>query len=354
MSSARILVYGAGPLGSLFAAKLQRAGHDVSLLARGQRLADLREHGIVLVDFMRKERTTTQVNVVESLQPGDAYDLILVIMRKNHALQILPVLAANTATPTVLFLMNNAAGQDELVDALGADRVMVGFPSAAGARRGHEMIVLCGTEEEPYPVPIGEVDGSITARTREVAGILSTPVEFNAQIREDMDTWLKCHVGFLMPALGPAMYACGADNYRMARTPDAILLAIRGIRESLRSLRALGYTIVPRYLRVLAALPEPIVYFVLRKALQGEHMEIAMAAHAEAARDEVQHLTAEFKRLTASSGVRTPVCDQLSTYLYDESARMPEGQSNVRMRWEELLLPVLAIAALIIALAILL
>jgi len=44
----RILVYGAGVVGSQYAALLHRAGHDVSLLARGQRLADLREHGIVL------------------------------------------------------------------------------------------------------------------------------------------------------------------------------------------------------------------------------------------------------------------------------------------------------------------
>jgi 2-polyprenyl-6-methoxyphenol hydroxylase-like FAD-dependent oxidoreductase len=36
----KILVYGAGPLGSLFAGRLHQAGHAVSLLARGQRLDD--------------------------------------------------------------------------------------------------------------------------------------------------------------------------------------------------------------------------------------------------------------------------------------------------------------------------
>ncbi|MFN2110632.1 MAG: ketopantoate reductase family protein, partial [Anaerolineae bacterium] len=41
----KILIYGAGPLGSVFAARLHQGGHDVSILARGQRLADLREHG---------------------------------------------------------------------------------------------------------------------------------------------------------------------------------------------------------------------------------------------------------------------------------------------------------------------
>lgn len=52
----KVLVYGSGPLGSLFAARLAEAGHQISLLARGQRLLDLREHGIVLVDHQTGKR----------------------------------------------------------------------------------------------------------------------------------------------------------------------------------------------------------------------------------------------------------------------------------------------------------
>jgi len=43
-----ILIYGAGVQGSVIAARLHAGGHDVRLLARGKRLADLREHGVVL------------------------------------------------------------------------------------------------------------------------------------------------------------------------------------------------------------------------------------------------------------------------------------------------------------------
>jgi ketopantoate reductase len=38
----KLLVYGAGVTGSLLAARLHEAGQDVSLLARGERLAALR------------------------------------------------------------------------------------------------------------------------------------------------------------------------------------------------------------------------------------------------------------------------------------------------------------------------
>ncbi len=68
-----MLVYGAGVLGSLYAARLQAAGQHVSLLARGQRFQDIREHGIVLEDVLSGQTTTTHVQVVEQLEPADRY-----------------------------------------------------------------------------------------------------------------------------------------------------------------------------------------------------------------------------------------------------------------------------------------
>ena len=46
-----ILVYGAGVVGSQYAARLRQAGHMVTLLARGERAAQMRDHGIVLEAF---------------------------------------------------------------------------------------------------------------------------------------------------------------------------------------------------------------------------------------------------------------------------------------------------------------
>ena len=147
MNIAKTLVCRAGPLGSLLAARLQQGGNDVSILARGQRLAELCEHGIVLMDVQTGKQTITGVHVVGRLAPNDAYDLVLVIMCKSHALQILPVLAANQHTPNVLFLMSNAAGPGAMVGALGEERVLNGFPGSAGYRESHVVHCLTGTEK---------------------------------------------------------------------------------------------------------------------------------------------------------------------------------------------------------------
>jgi hypothetical protein len=58
--------------------------------------------------------------------------------------------------------------------------------------------------------------------------------EIGAEIRTDMDIWLKYHVAFLFPSLAPALYAAGTDNYCLARTRDLVVLALRAMREGFR------------------------------------------------------------------------------------------------------------------------
>jgi len=343
----RILVYGTGPLGSLFAARLQEGGNDVSILARGQRLADLREHGIVRIrirvlhDVRTNQRSVTRVNVVEALAPDDAYDLVLVIMRKNHALQILPVLAANQHTPNVLFLTNNAAGPGELVEALGRERVLIGFPNSAGYREGHVVHCLTGTpddaDEDIRADVFIRVDRRITPRTRRVAHILESAPGFGAEIRTDMDAWLKYHVALLMPSLAAALYAAGTDNYRFAHTRDLVVLSVRAIREGFRVLQTLGYPVTPSKYRIFQWIPEPILVLVLQRWLANEMMKVALTKHANAARDEMKHLADEFLALARTTAVPTPAIDRLYPHFDPDVPLVPEGSAEIPLRWGGLL-----------------
>ena len=45
----RILIYGAGVIGSLYAALFAEAGYDTSIYARGKRFEALRNNGLLLV-----------------------------------------------------------------------------------------------------------------------------------------------------------------------------------------------------------------------------------------------------------------------------------------------------------------
>ena len=65
----RILVLGAGVIGSVYAGKLLQAGHEVVLLARGRRLADLQSHGLLLHGW-GWQQIDAELNITEQNRPA--------------------------------------------------------------------------------------------------------------------------------------------------------------------------------------------------------------------------------------------------------------------------------------------
>jgi 2-dehydropantoate 2-reductase len=327
----KILVYGAGVQGSFFAARLHEAGHEVSVLARGQRLADIREHGIVLEHGLTGERGHASVHVVEHLAPDDAYDWVLVTVRKNQLSAVLPALAANAHTPNVLFLMNNAAGPARMVQALGPDRVLLGFPGAAGVREG--LVVRCvpARREDAARVTIGELNGTVTPRLEQLVAALGD-ASIQVHIEPKIDAWLKTHVALVSPLVN-ALYMAGGDIYRLAATRDAVVLIVRAIREGLQVLRTLRIPIRPPALQIVALVPEPILVALLQRALASKVAELAIAGHANAARDEMTCLADEFQALVLSAGCDTPAIDSLYRYLDLTVPPVPRGSARMAMEW---------------------
>src|SRR3954467_2983178 len=126
----RILVFGAGVLGSVYAGRLAAAGLDVALLARGGRLETLCRSGLVLFDEVSHEEIRPQVRVVAELRAEDDYDLVLVLVRADQALEALPLLATNRNVSSFLLLNNQASGPARAAAELGQKRVLLGFPGA--------------------------------------------------------------------------------------------------------------------------------------------------------------------------------------------------------------------------------
>jgi 2-dehydropantoate 2-reductase len=327
----KILVCGTGPLGSLLAARLQEAGHSISVLARGQRLADLREYGIVLEDAVTGQQSTTRVNVVEQVAPDDAYDLAVTLMRKNQVAAILPVLAANRHTPNVLFTGNNAAGPDEYVRALGRERVLMGFVGAGGVRAGHVMRILAEAGRRKATVTLGELDARVTPRLREMASAFEV-ARLQVAFSPNIDAWLKTHVAVISP-IALALYMAGGDNYRLARTRDAVVLSIRALREGFRVLHAIGIPVIPSALRIYEWMPEPLLVPLVQRLFNSPSAEISMAGHANAARDEMKQLADEFRTLAHSTTISTPALDRLYAYLDPTVPTAADGSAEISLRW---------------------
>jgi 2-dehydropantoate 2-reductase len=322
-----ILVYGAGVIGSQYAARLRQAGNMVTLLARGQRAVDLREHGILLEAANTGRTETVHVSVKETLEEDDVYELVIVALRSNQLAEALPVLAANHQTPNLLFLGNNPAGVSEIVKAVGRERVVLGFGGLGGERRGKVVRYVARNGRNYGRTFLGELDGTASSRLIKIT-ILLSEARLGPTLVPNMDAWLKTHAAVISP-LALAIYSAGGDNFRLAHTPDSLLLAVRAIRESLNVLRALNIPILPGYFRMLAWLPEPLLVLLLRALVNTQAAQINIAGHANAARDEMLKVADDFMELVKASGQQAFALAELRTWLEPAQPPLVEGSASL-------------------------
>ena len=99
----RILIFGAGVIGSLYAALLAEAGFDVSVYARGWRLESLRQDGLLYKS--NAEIRKASVKVLSKLEAGDLYDLVFLTVRENQLHAALEELRQNVS-PTIVTMVN--------------------------------------------------------------------------------------------------------------------------------------------------------------------------------------------------------------------------------------------------------
>ena len=307
----RILVFGAGNIGCLYAALLARSGQDTTILARGDRLTDLRRRGITLENGGSGERTTHSVSVVDRLDPTDPYDLVLVALPSEALAEVLPTLAGNERTPSVIFFGNHVAGPDRMISALGKERVLLGFPGAAAIPHDGALRYVITSRRE-QPTTIGELDGTRSARVAAIAQVFER-AGFPSSICGNMDAWLKTHVAKILPTAAALFYAGGRVE-QLAANDEAIRLMVRAIREGLAILRANDIPIIPSNHRVLQWLPDSLLVFVMKRMLRGETMAIKVG-HAADAHREFNALAQDFRAIDGATRVPTPALDQLLEYL---------------------------------------
>src|SRR5690606_12394826 len=97
----KVVIMGPGAIGSTFAWQLSRAGHDVTVVARGARLAWLKETQAIV----RGDGERAEVSVARAMDTGTEWDLVLVTVHAPQVPALLPTLQASAAR-RVMFMFN--------------------------------------------------------------------------------------------------------------------------------------------------------------------------------------------------------------------------------------------------------
>jgi 2-dehydropantoate 2-reductase len=302
----RVLVLGAGVIGSVYAGKLIQAGHRVVMLARGRRLADLQTHGLLLQDAESGHRTQLPVLADDTHGVGGRYDLVLVSVRAEQLPATLPILAAVTGDCDVLFFGNAAGRSRVLTEALG-DRALLGFPAAAGVREGPLIRYMLIRQQK---TTLGEPGGAPSPRARRLQAVFRG-AGFPTAISANMDGWLMGHAAFVVP-IAFALYRDGADAARLASDPGTVRLMVRATRQAFQALRAAGAAEIPGNLNVLYLwMPEAFTIRYWQRVLAGPRGELWFAAHSRAAHEEMTILGQELQAAVRHTGRSAPALDTL-------------------------------------------
>ncbi len=252
----RFAILGSGAVGGYYGAKLARAGHDVTFVARGAHLAAIRARGLevrspALGDFTVRapaEEDTARVGVVDVVIVAvKAYD-------NGTALPMIPPMVG--ADTTVLTLQNGVDSPNEVAAQVGEPAVIGGTTYIATALAAPGVIEQTGIHRR---IVFGEVFGTSPRMTPRVQAIHEafSGADIQSQAVEDgrVPIWEKfIFLAALAGFTGATRLPIGpvwADPFLRAQFLD-------GAREVDRLARAEGVAVAPDRVEQIQAYVEAI------------------------------------------------------------------------------------------------
>jgi 2-dehydropantoate 2-reductase len=168
-----IVVVGSGAVGGYYGARLARAGHRVTFIARGAHLRAIRERGLLiwspLGDFCVQAAATD-----DPMKAGPA-DLTLLAVKTYDNDGVLPALPllCESETAVVLTLQNGVDSADQVAAVVGRHRVLAGPTYIATAVSAPGLIEQTGTHRRIVFGEVFDPKPELTDRVRALAEVMT-------------------------------------------------------------------------------------------------------------------------------------------------------------------------------------
>jgi 2-dehydropantoate 2-reductase len=299
----RFAIVGSGAVGGYYGAKLARAGHDVTFIARGAHLAAIRARGLSikspLGDFV------ANAGAEEDPARVPPVDVAVFAVKAYSNRDALPILKAVVRDQAVaLTLQNGVDSVDEVAATVGAARVLGGSTYIATALNEPGVIEQTGTHRRIVFGEVGSGTSRVSDRVQRIsdafaaADIVAEPV---AEAR--VPIWEKfCYLSPFAAFTGAARRPIGP----LWSDPVSRASMIAGFREVEAVARAGG-----------VALPDGVVDRIVPyvDSIPGETRSSLLIDLQQGKPIEVEALVGALVRRGAKAGVPTPIAAALYAVL---------------------------------------
>lgn len=284
----RLLIYGAGVIGSLYASLFSRAGFDTTIYARGRRLKQLNRNGL-LYEKAGKIRKAS-VHIISALDHGDSYDFIFLPVRETQVLFALEELSHNIS-PNVVTMVNTLEFYGRWEEICGKGRIIPAFPGAGGGF-DEDVLKAALTPRALQPTTFGEINGQKTKRLSLLAEIFRQS-KIPYEIVKDMHIWQLCHLAMVVP-IAEAYYEAAISEKAWLEKNLMRHTAAR-LKRNFRTLHKKGVRLSPVKLNLFRFLPVTLLSFILRLVFRSDFGIQFLYRHAMKAPDEMRQLQEQLR-----------------------------------------------------------
>ena len=235
MDKTKVLIIGAGVIGSNLAADLYASGRDVTVLARGGWADTLKQNGLVIDPLFSPGKRRYRIPVIRELGKSDVYDVIFVVMRYTQLDSILPALKQN-ASENIALIGNNLSAE-EYAGKLSGKNVLFGFYMAAGHREKNRVVSISLRK-----ITIGQMKN--TPSSERMIRDIFVGTKIKATYQPNMGDYLLCHAAFVIP-VAFACYYCDGDLKRIKNDKAYLNQIINANIEGYTAIENAGHEILP-------------------------------------------------------------------------------------------------------------
>ena len=288
----RLLIVGAGVIGSIYAVKFSEAGYNVSIFARSKRLLELKEKGLLYKKGNKILKAN--VHIISELLKEDKYDFVFVAVRFE---QIIPALydIKENVSDSFVTMVNTAKGYEAWEGIIGTEKLITAFPGAGGGIENGGLHYQL-TPFMVQPTTFGELNGRTTKRIKELACIFSAS-KISYAICNNMDAWQKSHLAMVIP-MANAIYLDGGDAYSTSKNNEAMTKMCLWLKENFRALRKMKILITPFKLNLFLICPTWLLKYSLKLLFRTKFAATVISEHANKAKQEMLLLDSELKKVT--------------------------------------------------------